>query len=297
MQQGPVRYFTRLLKGDFSQGQALWINLITALAIIKTIAAASTLFNVIQNPVISTRIWLPLLAFTLVVIIPIIFFSAIKATYIHLTIFKGQQASLFVFGTIFIVGFLTLKDISASTPKIKNMWHIATLSDDYNFLIKLDKDDMSVAILSGQLNYNSAKQTRLFLDENADVKTLELNLSAGHLFESRSLAKTISDRDLNTSVADTCAATCMLAFVAGNERSASEQAALKFHYYDGYDNGYRSDWLISREQEADRAYYVRMGISKKLSYQIYYITKADEYLEPSKNRLLQAGVLTKLDPI
>jgi len=289
-----LKYAKRYWKGDLSQAQAFWVTLVPALVIIKSSAALLALFNIIQSPVISTRIWLPLTTVIVLFFIPALFSGSLRAISIHKKLFKGGYSSGWLIAAWVFVAYLTVGQIIKNTPYLMNMAAIASLQEDNNLSISVASTDSSLLLLEGQFEYGTTSKVKSWLDKNLDIKTINLTIDAGHLHEARSLAKLIIKRKLNTQVTDRCAASCMLVLVAGVERSITPNALLQFHRIQNYRNGYRSEWLITREQEADRQYYVRRGVKESFSFPIFYKQTDDQYFEPSAETLFYEGVITKI---
>lgn len=285
------RYSRRLMTGDFSQGQAFWAILIPALLLIKFCIAMLSLMNVISNPVVSARIWLPIAVFTFFGLLPLFFAATLKSIWISSQQFKGGRQSLLLFAATGWLAFMVTADLYEHRRVIHSMWQIALAQDDFS--LSIDANDNRL-MLTGALTYGATPQIRDHLQTNPSIDTIELDLSGGHLHEARALSKLISQRQLTTEVRKECSGTCMLTFVGGVERVAWPEATLRFHRTIGYDNGYRSDWVIERERRADKQLYARRGVSEAYLNPIYYPQKNDTYLEPGLEVLRRQGVLTRI---
>ena len=86
----------------------------------------------------------------------------------------------------------------------------------------------------------------------------------------------------------------MLVLVAGQQRSATETAQLKFHRTVDYDNGYRNEWIMERERQRDRHFYQRRGVAPSYLSPIYYKQRDNGYLQPSLDVLLSYGVINHI---
>jgi len=287
------RYIRRVLAGDFSQGQAFWVILIPFLLIVKTTAALLSLSNAIQNPVISTRIWLPIIAIILLVVLPVLFFGCYRAIIIAKQKFKGGYHSVLLLLATTGLLYLTINTTIQHLSLLSTMTKIAFTQDDMNLTLNQQADTL---YLNGQLEFGSSKHVKKWLETHPNTTEVNLNIDRGHLHEARSLAHIIIKNKLNTVVTNRCAASCMLVLVAGVERTALETATLQFHRTLDYDNGYRNDWIIERERIKDRQYYQRRAVAKSYLYPIYYLQKNDDYLEPGLDTLLNVGVITKILP-
>lgn len=288
-----TRYSKRLLAGDFSQGQAFWAILLPSLLLLKSAIAMLSISNVIENPVLSARLWLPVAAVVTLFILPLLFFTTAKSIFIASKTFKGGYQSLMLAFAVGVAGYLTVKDIVAHWPTTVAMTKIAFTQDNYDVRVTIDTDKKTLTI-SGQLTFGSSKLVEKQLNAHPDISTVELDLNAGHLHEARKLARVIYTRELNTYVERECLASCMLILVAGKERIVDENARLGFHRTLDYDNGYRSDWVIERERKRDRHYYGLRGVAPSYLHPIYYKQNGDVYFEPAKAELIDNGVITTI---
>lgn len=286
------RYAHRLLIGDFSQGLAFWAILVPSLLFLKFSIAMLSLMNVISDPVLSTRIWLPVAIFVFLILVPLLFIATYRSVWISAQKFKGGRQSLLLFVVTTYLAGMVITELVQNRTYFSNMAQIAMKQDAMT--LDIDARDQRL-ILTGALGYDSTERVRQALEQQQPpIQTVELNLSGGHLHEARRLASLIIETGLNTEVREECSGTCMLVLVSGRERTAWRGAQLRFHRTTGYDNGYRSDWVIERERYSDRQYYRRRGVAEAYLYPIYYTQKNDAYLEPGLDVLLNYRVLTKL---
>ena len=287
-----VRYIRRLITGDFSQGQAFWAILIPIVLAIKATAELLSLFNIIQNPVISTRFWGAVAIFVILVFLPLIFFGCIRAIIIHSRQFKGGNESILLLLATAFTAYLCVSDVIKHADVFQSMAAIAFKQDGMSieFLAK----DEQTALISGQLTYNATQTFSKWLRQYPNVQTIELDIDAGHLHEARNLAKLIIKNKLDTKVTDRCAASCMLVLAAGKNRVVTENATLQFHRTKGYDNGYRSEWIMEKERQKDRSYYKSRGVDEGYLFPMFYKQTNDDYLTPSLDILLAYGVITAI---
>ena len=287
-----LRFSRRVIQGDFSQGQAFWAILVPSLLAVKTVSALLSLSNLIQNPVISARLWLPILLLIVLVVFPTLFFGCFRAIFIAKQTFKGGAQSNWLLGGTALMLYLTVSNVAQAMPFIANMTNIALIQDNMTLTITAEGETMQ---LDGQLHYGASARVKKWLADHPNTTTVDLNINSGHLHESRALAKLIIKHKLNTHVTERCAASCMLVLVAGVERHAQANAVLQFHRTHDYDNGYRSDWIIERERINDRAYYQRRAVDPSYLHPIYYPQKDEAYLEPGLETLLNVGVITHIE--
>ncbi|EAR11015.1 hypothetical protein [Reinekea blandensis] len=285
------RFVHRLWIGDFSQGQAFWAILIPALLLLKFSIAMLSLMNVIADPVVSTRIWLPIGLVCFIILLPLLFAATLKSIWIAAQQFKGGYQSLLLAAASAGLMFLVVSDLYEHRSVVQSMWQIALKQDDFSLQLKTTENRLQ---LSGALTYDSTQRVRTVLNQSPQIDTVELDLSGGHLHEARQLSALITQRQLNTAVRNECSGTCMLVLVGGLKRTAWPESTLRFHRTIGYDNGYRSEWTIERERRADQQLYARRGVSESYLFPIFYPQKNDAYLEPGLDVLKNTGVLTHL---
>lgn len=288
-----ARYTRRLVSGDFSQGQAFWAILVPALLLIKFATAMLSLMNAIQNPVVSTRIWLPIIAVVICLILPLLFATTIRAIYISAQKFQGGHHSLLLVLALCYALYLTTAQVVQYWPYLTNMVSIATKQSDMNMDIRFDPQTQTLT-LEGQMGYDASKALQQAIKEHPDVKTVNLNLDGGQLHEARAMSYIIIRNKLDTEVTDLCSASCMLVLVGGHQRIAHEGATLRFHRDIDYDNGYRNEFVMERERSADRDFYKLRGVAESYLHPIYYKQRNDDYLEPGLNVLYSYGVINDI---
>jgi hypothetical protein len=148
--------------------------------------------------------------------------------------------------------------------------------------------------LSGFLTYDSAKNVINLLKNNPEVKTVNLNLTGGHLYEARKLSKYLAQQQYSTHVDDQCHANCLITYLGGQKRTAADTAQFSFHHRHGYENGYRSDWTIIKEQEKDRLYFQARGVYEKSTYMLYYKQSNDSDLALSAADLSNYNIVNSI---
>lgn len=263
-------------QGDRTQGTAFWANVIAVLITIKFSIELLSITNVIQNQVVSTRIWLVAIALTLFIVLPWSFVGSFKSTWKHIHLFKDKTTG----GWLVVLLVLSLaycgSQLKQYWPGLQNMVSIALQQDHESYSSITGEDTLYI---SGYLTYGSSKTIIKQLKANKALTTVELNLNGGHLHESRKLSRFLATNKYSTHVEQSCAENCLIVYLGGEKRTASNSAEFSFHRLRGYNNGYRSDWTITREQADDREYFKRRGVLEKATFILYYKQKDDKDFE------------------
>ncbi|MDN3648385.1 hypothetical protein QWZ13_05625 [Reinekea marina] len=254
-------------QGDRTQGTAFWINVVLLLVFVKFSIAILSITNIIQDQVVSTRLGLLLITLTVALVLPWSFIGSFRSTWKHIRLFRDRTTG----GWLMVLLVLTLlycaHQIKGYWPGLTNMVHIAMKQDTESFSSISGNERL---LVSGYLTYGSSSTIIDQLNNNGSLKTVEFNLEGGHLHEARKLSRYLAINKYNTHIEQRCAENCLIAYLGGEKRTASESADISFHHYRGYDNGYRSDWTITREQNADRKYFKRRGVLEKATFILYY---------------------------
>lgn len=278
-------------RGQFGMVAAFWGILIYPLIIMIGLAHLLPVFNLIQDQVLSTRLWLTVGTLAVVVYLPWAFIGALRSILLHMTRLQATAGALglLIFWGVALA--LTVHQIYEALPLAKRMSVIAFHGEGDELSISVTDNRM---ILSGDLHYGALRKIKRSLRQHPDIDMIELNLSAPHVHEARKLARLIRRQNLNTHVSGVCSYNCLIPFVAGMSRTATAEAQFEFYEYLNYMNGYRTDWLIAREREKDRQYFYRRGASVKYSYRLFYGYTDNAAYTPSAGDLYQGGLLTEV---
>ena len=141
---------------------------------------------------------------------------------------------------------------------------------------------------SGGINYGAADALREVVAPAPKVTTVRLNSPGGWLHEGVKMAEVIKYFRLNTTVSDSCASACTIAFLAGLDRTASQGAVLGFH------SARPVGGLLGPKgkRQDERAVFADAGIDKAFVDRVL-ATPFEEVWTPTRHELLTSGVLTR----
>jgi len=156
---------------------------------------------------------------------------------------------------------------------------------------ELSLSESNQILLTGEIGYGATEKLNWLLDNNPQSSLLILNSEGGLIVESRGLANTIKQHQLNTHVLQRCYSACTLAFIAGTKRSLAKGAQLGFHQYN-LERTIAMRWIEpAREQEKDLRYFHEQNVATWFTDQIYS-TPHNSIWTPSRETLHTAGVIT-----
>ena len=288
-----IRYLKQHWQGDRTQGTAFWVNVVSLLILLKFSIAILSITSLIQNPVLSTRFWLVIIAFVIFVVLPWSFVGSIRSTWKHIHLFHDKAAGIWLLVALAVTLAYTTVQFKHYLPGLTNMVDIALKQESESYRVMNQGDQLYI---SGFLTYGSAKTIKKILNENDDIISVELNLLGGHLYEARQLSVYLAQNRYNTHVENKCELNCLIVFLGGSQRSAADTAEFSFHHSRGYLNGYRSDWTITREQEKDRLYFAKRGVYQKATYMLYYKQSKDIDLNLTNNLLTEFNIVNVGQP-
>ncbi|CUI78141.1 hypothetical protein [Cognatishimia activa] len=126
---------------------------------------------------------------------------------------------------------------------------------------------------------------------NSDrLQTLILNSPGGNVREARRMAETVMANGISTHVANECSASCLLVFMAGQQRTLGPGAQLGFHRY-GLDFVQVLPHVNPlREMRTDQQYYLERGLDLDFLDKVFDLDRSSIWY-PSRNELVDAGVL------
>jgi len=144
--------------------------------------------------------------------------------------------------------------------------------------------------LSGDLDFTSNQDLIDLLAKHPEVTTVELHSNGGLVYAARAIALNIAKYNLDTHVTHSCNSACPIAFMAGKRRTLGENGTLGFHQYKLERLQPLQIKSIKGEQEKDRAYFLRRGVSPQFIEQLYQ-SKHDHIWQPDREILLDAGII------
>jgi hypothetical protein len=262
-----IAFFKAAWRGDYSQGELFWAGLVLPIGLGLGLAFILPVFNLIQDQVISTRFWLIIAALFILLYLPWAFLISLRTIILHVIRLKES----FIGSTLLILWCLTLVftvyQLNNLVPTFERMAYIAFEVDDRQSTLTIDGNTLTIDGFVGYGDYSRVKNS---MNSHTDVTLINLNLEGAHLHEARKIARLIAKKQLNTHVEEHCFQNCLIIYSGGYLRTARKTAQFNFEKYLGYANGYRSDWIIAREQEKDRLYFMKRGVTLKYSYKLFY---------------------------
>lgn len=278
-------------RGQFGMVAAFWGILVYPLILVIGTGHVLTVFNLIQDQVLSTRFWLAVAAFMIVIYLPWAFIGALRSILLHMTKLQATSGAIGLLVCWVIALGVTIHQVTYAVPAFRGMAAIAFHHESDDLTISQQGDRL---VLSGELTYGSHRHVIRAMKEADNLTTIEMNLSAPHVYEARQVAKAILKHKLNTHVENECTGNCLIPFAAGYYRTAAADAHFAFYEYLNYANGYRTEWLIGREREKDRQYFERRGANLKYSFILFYRYTDNAPYEPTAADLLRGGLLADI---
>lgn len=151
--------------------------------------------------------------------------------------------------------------------------------------------DGTILKFDGAITFGLTRTAGQLLDANPQVSTVHLTGDGGHIYEARGFARLIRDRGLATVAHGDCRSACTMLFIAGAPRSLAPDARLGFHQYALESDGKFSSVDLKQEQEKDRAFFRRQGVSEAFLTRMYDQPSTGLWY-PSREELRAAGLLT-----
>jgi hypothetical protein len=171
------------------------------------------------------------------------------------------------------------------------MSEFASIAFNYDSLKRvkatLAADGKSLA-LHGTIGTGSYEYVQQLLSAAPGVRTIVLDSEGGRIREAEQLAALVRERGLDTYVEGQCVSACTYLFLAGKDRAATPNARIGFH---------RPSFAGTSDYQAGLtemlAYYRAAGISEPFLDRIRN-TKSEEMWHPSRDELIDNGVLTRV---
>jgi len=167
---------------------------------------------------------------------------------------------------------------------------VVTRQDDTEaYRLSLETDGTEL-VLSGYINYDSAKEIANYIGNNPRIGILDLISLGGRIGPAMDVARLVEVKGLTTYARGNCVSACTLVFLAGTKRILNQDAHLGFHQPSF--PGLNSSDL--GQQIADmRAFYLKHGlpgnfVDKALSQSgtaVWY---------PTQDELIKASVITHI---
>jgi hypothetical protein len=157
------------------------------------------------------------------------------------------------------------------------------------YVVKVSDDGRSITI-DGNIESGISRSLRKVLRQNEHVSKVILNSPGGNIYEGRGLASILSEYGIATHVRESCASACVIAFIGGQPRTASEQASFGFHQY-RIDADYTiiaSD--VAAEQKRDQLLLLDAGVDEAFVDAVFDQPSRSMWW-PSMSILINSGFL------
>ena len=291
-----LAYIRKHWRGELSLAVSFWINFLLFNLIIRLFDLWFTKAHPIENPVLSSRVWLFYTAAVIVMVYPWQIVGLWRCS-----MRRQAQTGRRLWGTItqvvVVIGVLgTLGNLNKNWPVYRDIYQIAFVADEFsNYQLDLTDDDKLIH-LRGGLGFGVSGDVQDLIDSNPAVQGIILDSPGGRIYEGRKLSEIILANGLDTYSLSGCQSACGTAFVSGNRRYLAQGAYLAFHRYRVTFQSLAPYADIQAEEEKDRRIYQAQGIDPDFIDKIFR-TKQDDLWYPSLEELLQAGVINEVvDP-
>ncbi len=158
------------------------------------------------------------------------------------------------------------------------------------YMLSLVDDDRAIAI-EGAFELGLSRALEKLLAAEHDIESIILNSDGGRVFEARGVARQITDRKLDTHVADRCRSACTIAFIAGASRTLGKRGRLGFHSYSLNGAPALNDPLA--EQDKDKDFFLRQGLEQGFIKRAF-ATPHEDMWHPDPDDLLRANVVHRI---
>ena len=159
------------------------------------------------------------------------------------------------------------------------------------FVAEISRDRRQI-ILKGVMAQGLVAQIEPRFAESDRIDTIILSSPGGNVHEARILASDIQRRGLNTHVTTECSASCLLVYMAGQNRTLGTGGRLGFHRY-GLDFVQVLPHVSPiREMRVDQQYYLERGVSLEFLDEVFDLNR-DAIWYPTRRELVNAGIITQ----
>gem|GEM_PF-829315 len=202
---------------------------------------------------------------------------------------SGLVAVLAQLSVGFSILVMVVKLFNSQIPQLQEFFLIAS-GNDSMAKVKITrsvKGDMLA--LRGTLGEGSSDSFVEFIKTSPQVNTVILNSPGGRLLEAQKIADLLKTKGLDTYVEEQCASACTYIFLAGKDRAATPNAQIGFHQPNfpgvhGREKEQATQAMLNRYRQASlpEQFIERIGR-----------TSSDDMWYPSREELLEAGVITR----
>lgn len=189
----------------------------------------------------------------------------------------------------FSILIVVVRLFNSQIPQLQEFFLIASGNDSMAkvSITRSVKGDMLA--LRGTLGEGSSDSFAEFIKTSPQVKTLILNSPGGRLLEAQKIADLLKTKGLDTYVEEHCASACTYIFLAGKDRAATPNAKIGFH---------QPNFPGVHGREKEQATQAMLNNYRQARLPEQFIerigrTSSDDMWYPSREELLEAGVITR----
>lgn len=288
-----MNYFKKHWKGQLSLALSFWINYLSVAILFRVISFFLTGRKAYLSPIQAARFSLILLVVFLVTY-PWRIVGLWRSTNNHSKKY-GASASVITVRFIVIVGvLLTIPIQIVAIPAYKFAFKRSFFKDPHaQYTLTLKQDDTLIHF-EGSMGYGLSQDVSRIITSNPGIKGIILDTTGGRSYEGRQLAKLIGKYDLDTYSLKHCVSAGTIAFLAGNKRYLADESYLLFHLPVLEDHYLGWDFNVEEIMENDFTKFADNGIQQSFIDKLLAETKINDYWIPTKQELLDAGVIHKV---
>lgn len=281
-------YFSRHWQGELSLPTSYWVNGILLNVVLFIVASALNLAidGSLEPKVIwasSVTIWTLIVGGTVWQVVGTWRSANQSPSRGGSHFWAGAAKVMMVLGVIASVGVIG----NNAVPQLTEITKIAFGKDPIGkYSLRLLRGGSELEV-SGGITFGLTDDVRRLV-EASDVRTIHLNSYGGRVAEARALRELIQQRGFNTHSATGCSSACVIAFMAGSERSVDSGARLGFHRYafPGVD-----DTEMKESIDIDRRDWQKLGVPASFVDKAFATPSSDMWT-PSVQELRDARVIT-----
>lgn len=204
----------------------------------------------------------------------------------YLFFFLSALASIFIWWFI-------LKDFEHAMPAPRSNPKevVIPTANEERYVINFTKEGTAI-MFSGVVVPGAVVDFERFVLRSPQVKTVVLNSNGGDIYEAREFAADIRKYGLNTHVDMECNSSCLLLFMAGEERTLGSGAKIGTHRYGLDFEQLRGNLGLIPEMRTDQQYLLERGVTVDFLEQYFDLDRQSIWY-PTRAALLDARVLTQ----
>ncbi len=285
-----ISYIRKHWRGELSLAVSYWINFFLLGVIVGLFRTLLLDSEMIENPVIATRVTIIFSAFSILIIYPWQIIGLWRSCTNHMQK-SGKRFWARTAQVVVVLGiFGTLVNLASYWPIYRDFYRIGFGKDEYaNYALKLEKNNTLIH-LQGGLGFGVSKEVSKILKKNPEIEGIILDSIGGRIYEGRELAKLISAYELDTYSFKGCYSAATIAFIAGEKRFLGIGANLGYHQYQMDYEGLDAYIDIKEEQAKDLLLFRQQGVKSEFIERLFE-TSHDDLWYPTVDEMLDAGVI------